>query len=210
LVDLTFNKNETVACYASWALADKSYPDLKLIFYKFILKDRQVETFSGCIVLQSNISIELYDRYFDNVDDSKKPSDRILFQLDSIILYCQNPFYFLLKSALNNRVYQEPIKGRISYLAFDLGNKMAIFYLSKWHKAEYADKIKTTLVQYLNDTAFKPKDYFITVEELFTFNDPEVRKQIISKMKIDRRWEMNKERFNNLLKDNYIYNIDNE
>src|SRR5690606_8725659 len=35
LVLLTDNKNATVACYASWALADNAYSDLKNIFQKF-------------------------------------------------------------------------------------------------------------------------------------------------------------------------------
>ncbi|OYU96547.1 MAG: hypothetical protein CFE21_09185 [Bacteroidetes bacterium B1(2017)] len=213
LVLLTGNKNATVACYASWALADKSCPDLSVIFKKFIMQDRQVETFSGCIKSQDNISSELYHRYWNYIDDTKKPTDKILIQLDSIILFSQNPYWLLMTRAMENRVYQEPYKRQIAILAFQQGNRDAIYYLCNWHKAEYADKIKTALVQYLNKTAFKntgTTDYYRTIEELFKFKDPQIRKLIISKMKKDRHWEMEKERFKYLLEDNNIYNIESE
>ena len=213
LVQLTDNKNATVACYASWALADNLYPDLKIVFQKFILKNRQVETFSGCVKSQDNIANELYHRYWNKVDASKKSTDKILIQLDSIILYSNNPYWLLLNRAMENRVYQEPYKTQISILAFDEGNIEAIFYLCNWHKAEYVNEIKKSLVQYLNNTNFKntgTTDYYRTIEELFKFKDPEIKEQIIAKMKKDRHWKMEEERFKYLLQDNYIYNIDNE
>lgn len=213
LVQLTDYKNATVACYASWALADKSYPDLKTIFQKFISQDKQVETFSGCIKSQDNISSELYHRHWNSVDDTKRPTDKILLELDSIVIYSKTPYWLLLNRAMENRIYQEPYKSQISILAFNNGYKQAILYLCNWHKAEYADKIKTALLKYLNETEFKntgTTDYYKTVEELFKFNDPEIRKAIIAKMKKDRHWEMEKERFKYLFSDNYIYNIDNE
>jgi len=213
LVLLTNNKNPTVACYASWALADKSYLDLSVIFNKFITQDRQVETSSGCIESKDNISSELYHRYWNSIDDQKKSTDKILIQLDSIVLYSHNPYWLLMTRALENRVYQEPYKRQIVFLAFKQGNRDAIFYLCNWHKAEYAEKIKTGLVKYLKRTNFKntgTTDYYKTVEELFKFNDSEIIKVVIAKMKKDRYWEMDKERFKYLLEDNDIYNIDSE
>jgi len=213
LVLLTNNKNPTVACYASWALADKSYLDLSVIFKKFIIQDRQVETISGCLKSKESISSELYHRYWNSIDDKKKSTDKILIQLDSIVLYSRNPYWLLMTRAMENRVYQEPYKRQIVFLAFNQGNRDAILYLCNWHKAEYADKIKTALVKYLKRTSFKntgTTDYYKTVEELFKFRDPEIRKLIIAKMKKDRHWEMEKERFKYLLEDNDIYNIDSE
>jgi hypothetical protein len=213
LIRLTDNKNVTVACYASWALADNSYPDLKTIFQKFISQDKQVETFSGCNKSEDNISSELYHRYWNSVNISKRPTDKILLELDSIVIFSKKPDWLLLNRAMENRVYVEPYKTQISILAFEQGQWEAIFYLCNWHKAEYADEIKTALVKYLNETEFKntgTTDYYKTVEELFKFNDPEIRKAIIAKMKKDRHWEMEKGRFNYLLSDNYIYNIDSE
>jgi adenylate kinase family enzyme len=213
LVQLTDNKNATVACYASWALADNVYPGLKTIFHKFITQDKLVGTFSGCIKSQDNISSQLYNRYCTSVDDEKRQTDKILMELDSIVIYSKSPYWLLLNRALENRIYQEPYKTQISILAFDSGSKEAIQYLCKLYKAEYADKIKMALLKYLNETKFEntgTTDYYSTIEELFKFKDPKIRKAIIAKMKKDRHWEMEKERFKYILEDNYIYNIDSE
>ncbi len=212
LVQLTDNNNAAVACYASWALGDKIYPDLKTIFLKFVLQDRAVATFSGCIQSQDNISIELYHRYWNNVNISRT-TDKILLELDSIVLLSKNPNTLLLYRAMENRVYAEPYKTQISILAFEQGQSEAIFYLCNWHRAEYAGKIKEALVKYLNETEFRnigTKYYYKTVEELFKFKDSQIRKAIIAKLKKDRQWEKAKEPFKYLLQDNYIYNIDNE
>lgn len=213
LVQLTNNKNPAVACYAGWALADKSYKDLSSIFKKFIIHNRQVETFSGCIKSQESISSELYHRYWNNIDNTKKSTDKTLIQLDSIVLYSYNPYWLLMTRALDNRVYQEPYKKQIVFLAFEQGNRDAIFYLCNWHKAEYADEIKVSLVQYLNRTNFKNTgiiDYYKTVEELLKFKDSKIEKLVIAKMKKDRHWEMERQRFKYLLEDYYIYDIDSE
>jgi len=213
LVHLTDNENATVACYASWALADKQYPDLKTIFQKFILNDKEVKTFNGCIKSQDNISSELYHRYWNSVDITKRPTDKTLLDIDSVIIFSKNPYWLLASRAMDNRIYQEPYKSQISVLAFEKGCKEAVLYLCNWHKAEYSEKIKTALLKYLLNTDFKKTgttDYYSTVEELFKFKDPEIRKAIITKMKKDRHWEMEKERFNYLLQDNCIFNIDDE
>lgn len=213
LVQLTDHNNATVACYASWALVDKAYPELKTIFQKFIEQDKQVKTFSGCTITQDFISSELYHWYWNQMELSKRPSDQLLFELDSIVLFSTKTNWLLLNRALGNRVYTEPIKSRIALLAFEKRNMDAVLYLSNWHKAEYVDKIKTALLRHLNTTNFKntgTTDYYRTIEELFKFKDNEIRKAIIAKMKKDRHWEVEKPRFKYLLEDNYIYDIDRE
>lgn len=213
LVRLTNNRNAVVACYASWALADKSYKDLGTIFRKFIIHDRQVQTFNGCIQSKESISNELYHRYWNSIDNTKKSTDKTLIQLDSIVLYSYNPYWLLMTRALENRVYQEPYKKQIAFLAFEQGNRDAILYLCNWHKAEYVDQIKVSLVQYLNKTNFKntgTTDYYKIVEELLKLRDSKIEKLVIAKMKKDRHWEMDRQRFKYLLDDYYIYNIDSE
>lgn len=213
LVHLTDHNNATVACYASWALADKTYPELVKIFEKFIADNKQVTTISGCFKSQDKISSELYHRFWNHIDDDQKSTNKILIQLDSIILFSKNPYWLLLTRALENRVYQEPYKSQIAILAFEDGKRDAIFYLSNWHKAEYVDELKIALTNYLNKTDFKETgtvDYYRTLEHLFSFNDPNIRKVIIAKLKSDRHWEKQKERFKYLLSDNNIFNIDNE
>jgi hypothetical protein len=213
LVQLTDNKNAVVACYSAMALADQSYLDLKTIFVKFLDKDRQVSTFSGCIQSEDLISSELYHQYWNNVDDNARAKDKILIQLDSVILFHKNIYWLLTTRALENRVYGEPYKTQIASLAFDKGKNDAIYYLCNWHKAEYADKLKAALLKYLKKTKFSntgTTDYYKTIEQLFSFRDEKITKEIVAKMKKDRHWEMEKERFKFILADNNIYDIDSE
>lgn len=213
LVRLTDNKNSVVVCYSAMALADKSYFDLKTIFVKFLNKDIKVSTFSGCIKSEDPISSKLYHQYWNNVEDNLKANDKILIQLDSIVLFQKNIYWLLTTRALENRVYVEPYKTQIVSLAFDKGNNDAIYYLCNWHKAEYADKLKSALLKYLKTTKFSntgTTDYYKTIEKLFSFKDDKIKKEIIAKMKKDRHWEMEKDRFKYILEDNGIYNIDGE
>lgn len=208
LVKLTDHENATVACYASWALADNFYPDLKSIFLKFILKNRLVHTFSGCNKSQDNISEELYFRYCNNTNIRNRPKDKILIELDSIIIFSKNVYWLLLKRALENRIYLEPYKTQISNLAFEENRKEAIFYLCLWYRAEYADKIKIALLKYLNETDFKNtgnSSYYTSVEELLKFNDPDIREAIIIKLKKDRSWEKDNKKFVYLFYEYAIY-----
>ena len=213
LLQLSNNQNSVVACYSGWALADKSYSDLKSIFANFISQKKQVETFNGCIRSQNNLSSELYHRYWNSIDDNKKTTDKILLQLDSVILFSKSADWLLTIRALENRVYKEPFKSQIEKLAFHQGNIDAIYYFCNWHRAEYADQIKAGLVTYLKNTNFEKigtTEYYKTLQELFKFKDPNIEKIIIAKLKKDRNWEKDKERFKYLLEDNYIYNIDME
>jgi hypothetical protein len=213
LVQLTDNKNSVVACYSAMALADKSYLDLKTIFVKFLDKDRQVITLSGCIISEGPISSELYHQYWSSINDNAKAKDKILIQFDSLILFHKNIYWLLTTRALENRVYNEPYKSQIASLAFDKGNNDAIYYLCNWHKAEYADKLKAALLKYLKMTKFSKTgttDYYKTIEQLFSFRDEKITKEIVAKMKKDRHWKMEKERFKFILADNNIYDIDSE
>lgn len=213
LVLLTDNINETVACYASWALADKNYINLKKIFQKFIVQDRTVELVSDCLISQVDIESLLYYRYQSNVDILERPTDKILLELDSIVLFSEPSHWLLLSSVLENRLYSDFYKEQISTLAFEEGKRDAILYLCNWHKAEYLEQLKVALIKYLNETDFSytgANDYYMIVNELFKFNDSKIRETIIAKMKKDRYWELEKERFKYLLLDNSIYNLYNE
>lgn len=141
LLKLTKHKNATVVCYASWALADTSYFDLKSILHKFIKNDRVIISYTGCIKSPENISIELYHRYWNNVEISKRQNDKLLFELDSTILYSKNSDNLLLFRALNNRIYDEKFNNQISYLAKKKGNEDAILYLNNWKNTKYCDSL---------------------------------------------------------------------
>ncbi|MEO1030828.1 MAG: hypothetical protein AAFX55_05460 [Bacteroidota bacterium] len=208
LVTLTQNENAVVACYASWALADRSYPNLKLIFRNFLDDNETVETFSGCIMSGRHMASELYHRYWNNTSFEDRSENKILQELDSMILYQPKPDWLLALRALDNRVYDEPYKSRIVELAFDKTNREALFYLSNFHKAEYYKKIETALLLYLRNTNFKntgTSDYFRTIEELLRFNNPDINTEIVEKMKKDRHWHHEPEKFRSILDHYGIY-----
>ncbi|WP_299094926.1 hypothetical protein [Winogradskyella sp.] len=206
LVILTNNKNEVVATYSAWVLADKSYGDLKSIFKRFLNQTRTVKTHSGCIISEGHIASKLYHRYWNNIKD--RENDNILKELDSIILFQNEPDWLLLHRALENRLYEKPFKKRISELAFKNTNKEALFYLNNWHKAEYYEELKYNLLKYLKETEFKntgTSDYFRTVKELLRFNNPIINDQIVEKMKKDKHWHHDPEKFRSILDHHGIY-----
>jgi hypothetical protein len=136
-------------------------------------------------------------------------------QLDSMILYYRNPDWFLLTLALDNRFYQEPYKSQIAVQAFEWQNVTAFWYLCKWYKGEYADQIKTALLKYLQQSDWANLDgisYYTTVKELFEFdNDPQIKKAIMDKIKVDTSWKSD-QKFDELLRSQLMfnYNFDSE
>lgn len=211
LLQLTENKNPVVSCYASWALIDKEYSDLATIFTKYLNSNKSVATFSGCIKSEDNLSSEFYHRLWNKTTDKK--TNQTLVILDSLIIYHDNPDWLLLTRALENRVYPKSYNQRIATLAFDKGYKEAIFYLSNWYKAEYNDQLRQALVKYLKNTEFKDvgtTPYYETVTELLKFNDDNIQEIVIEKLKNDRHWEFDKEKFKFLLDQYYIYQSDLE
>lgn len=208
LVNLTNDTNNVVACYASWALADKSYSNLSDIFTHFLRKDKTVKTFSGCIKSVDNISSELYHRYWNNVNDKLKATDKLLLKLDSIVLYSDNSYWLLMTRAFENRVYPASYKNRIENLAFKQGNREALFYLCNWYRADNYDNIKKSLMTYLKRTDFSTTgttDYYRTLDELLKFRDSEIEKLIIQKLKKDKHWKSEEQKFKSLLDDYSIY-----
>lgn len=210
LVQLTKSSNSTLACYASWALADYSYSDLKSIFKQFLIENRRAETFSGCILIENYISSVLYHRYWSRIDVNNRKNDKILQELDSIILFSDSVYWLLLTRALENRIYSEPYKTKIEEFAFEKGYDEAIFYLSNWHKAEYYEKIKVALIRYINDTDFSTTgitNYYKTVDELLKFKNNEINEIVVNKLKKDKHWESKKENFMYLLSMYSIYRL---
>lgn len=206
LIQLTENVNTTVACYAAMALADTSYSGLKDVFEKFIKHDRLINMQSGCSVHEDSISSVLYHRYWNRVGDVQ--NDSLLFQLDSVILYTTNPDWLITLRALENRIYTEPYKSQICRLAFDQGNSSAIFYLCTWHRAEYLEPLKRSLVKYLHNTEFKNvgmRTYRQTIDEILKFGDKTLLDAIVMKLKRDTFWDKNQMR--QLFEDYGLYEV---
>lgn len=214
LLDLTKSENSILACYAGWALIDTMNNNTKFVLQRFILNDKSVTVVSGCVVFTGqNLSTALYERYWYKVDPTNRSRDNFLFMLDSVILYNKNSNWSILSKALENRFYNETFKGQIAKLAFEEKNRLAILYLCKWYRAEFVDKIKTALVDYLISNEFQYRGvevYYEIVEELLKFNDPEIKKIVIRKLKRDKYWEKEKEEFKQLFSKYYIFNTDYE
>ncbi|MDI3318851.1 hypothetical protein [Pinibacter soli] len=208
LLTLTKDTNNTVECYAAWALADKSYSKLPTIFAQFIKTNKTVFTFSGCLRSVDPISSELYHRYWSSIDDKLKAKDPLLLQLDSVILYNENSYWLLMTRALENRVYPASYKKRIEDLAFNKGNKEALFYLCTWYRADNYEKIKQSLIIYLRKPDYGKtgfSDYYRTIDELLKFRDSEIEALIIQKLKKDKHWKAEELKFKSLLEDYSIY-----
>jgi hypothetical protein len=209
LIKLTEHKNPVVSCYASWGLIDKGYTELPSIFSKYLNSEEKVVTLNGCIISEDELSSEFYHRFWNKTIDKKL--NLTLQKLDSLILYDSEPNWLLLKRALENRVYQKQYRRRITSLAFVQGYEDAIFYLSNWHKAEYRQDIQTALLKNLKNNNFKDAGttaYFKTVAELLKFNDDDIKEIVVKKLRKDRHWEYEKEKFKFLLDQYYIYQSD--
>lgn len=209
LLDLLEHSNPVVSCYASWALIDQKYSNLPSVFARYLQKPEALMTFSGCIKSEDRLPSEFYHRYWNKTAD--KARDRILFQLDSMILQQDQPDWLLLLRALENRVYPKQFHKEIERLAFEEGFIEAIFYFSNWYKAEYRDQIRSRLTLYLKETDFsKPgiSTYYAVVSELLSFRDETLNQVLIEKLKQDKHWQLEREKFDYLLQQYSIYILD--
>jgi len=213
LIKLLDHPNNVVACYAAMALADTAYPGLKTVLSKFIDDKRPVKVNRGCLAFSEDVSTELYLEYWNSLSVTEMKTDKMLMELDSVVLYSENVDWLLVYKALENRIYSDEYKSQIEALAFEKHNTSAINYLYNWYRAEYAEQLKHVLLQRLRKTNFVNEgvgEYYKNVSQLFSFKSLEIKKAIINKMKKDRFWENEKDRFKYLLEDNYIYDIDRE
>ena len=211
LIKLTNNNNGVVRCYAGWALIDRKYLRLDSIYQSFLNNDVEVTTYSIDIKYNDNISSEFYHRYWNSVDFEDKAKDSVLFKLDSLTLYYTNSDWLLIQRALDNRIYPKSYNKQIEFLAFEKNNRQAVFYLSNWYKAYYVEKLKPTLINYLQTTDFKNVEitpYYQVIEELLKYKDEEIEPIIVKKLRKDKHWEFERQRFVNLLHDNSIYESD--
>ena len=200
LIKLTDDNNAVVACYASWALIDNSFNDLPSILIKFLNKDKNVSTFSGCIKSSDPLSSEFYHRYWNSVNE--KATDKTLFTLDSLILYNDNCYWLLTTRALEDRVYPASFNKRIEYLAFTKANKDAISYLKKLNNKTYDEQIRQATIKYFEETNFSNVGidvYLETIKELLNYNDEKLKPLIIQKLKKDTFWRPFEKEFSDVL-----------
>ena len=211
LIELTKHKNPVVRCYAGWALIDNKYSELPTVFKSFLDNDSEVTTFTLDMKDEDKISVEFYHRYWNSVEILKRSSDLLLIKLDSIALYHPNSDWLLISRALENRIYPKEYDRQIEFLAFYKCNRDALFYLSNWYKAKYVNRLKKGFTDYLQKTEFKTvgvTEYFQVVSELLKFKDERIDSLILDKLRHDKHWQFQKQRFIDLLQDYSIYEPD--
>lgn len=203
LLPLTKHKNLAVRCYAAWSLIDKGYKDLDVVFAEFLGETEDVAVFRGCFLYESSIASVLYHRYRISIDESEREADELLLKLDSIVLNAPQAALELTATTLRNREYSVEFNPQIERLAFSDFNIDAISYLSKRYPDSYKTEIRDGLIGYT-----KTKDYwdngglsryFSVVSKLLAYRDPEANLAVVGKLKEDRRWIHDKERFLPLL-----------
>jgi hypothetical protein len=210
LLALTDDENGVLACYASWGLIDLAYEnlqqanDLPAIFVKFLAHDRNVSTFSGCIVMDANLSSEFYHRCWGQTVENElaRSQDKTLMVLDSMILYNEDADWLLTVRALGNRQYPAAYLPRIAQLAFDQVNRDAIDYLYRWHARAYAARLKQAMCDDLQQTTYSNVGitaYYDRVEKLLQYQDPAVKAIVRKKLEKDRHWEYDRDLFETML-----------
>lgn len=141
LLKLLEYENSVVKAYSAWALVDKMYPNLASLFVEFLNSGETVRTQHGCIVTDSEISSEFYNRVvYQHIHNKLTPIDSLFFlsqkeQLDSIILYGERNNYFLRNALLGNNANPDTYE-RIRYWAFNKKNAYGIEALAVYQKKE--------------------------------------------------------------------------
>ncbi len=213
LIDLTNHKNKTVACYAGWALVKINYTKLPDILIKFLNTDYSIQRFSGCVQRESHLSSEFYGKYYWSVR-SKKATDLTLKKMDSILIHHKKSKFSALSQALKNRVYPNSFNVHIADMAFTKDYYFALDYLYKWYRADYSDKLLTTMtdkfIKRNYSLFYGTKDYFEDVNKILAFETEKSKDAVIQKLKIDKEWEKEKMAFMYLLKSYNIYESDLE
>ena len=206
LLNLMKHDNPVVVCYASWALIEKKYERLPEIFTILIKDDRQVKTQSGCLLGEDSLSNTFYHRYWNL--NKKNKTDKTLFELDKIVLNQEKPEWLLLLRSLENRVYTKEYKALIYKLGFEKKYKEAIFYLCKWHRAEYNYELQLFLIEALKKTKFNGRDsytYYRLMDELIRFNNEDLNDFILDKYRNDPPSAGQIEKFVALLEGNNLF-----
>jgi len=200
LVDLTNHDNNTISCYATWALCDTAYENLDIIFNKFIENNKKVAFESGCSVSENYIFHSIYSYYYRK-NYSNRRLDDLFIKLDSIIIYNKDVLPKHLYYALKNRAYNRNYNEQIASLAFSKNNIDAILYLVNWYKADYSEKIKTSLVKYMINTDFSKNNlsnYYEILEILIDFKEEKIDTEVRTKIHEDTSWLKEKKKYMNL------------
>jgi hypothetical protein len=134
--------NAAVKGYASFALADRKYPALVLVFDSLLQSDDSITVFLGCMFGKTTIAKQFYF----HVDEVKKyghksTTDSLFYaeqlaQMDSLILYKYSNRKSLLYFALNNNNANPKTHDQIRDLALIKKSPETIKALAKYQSKE--------------------------------------------------------------------------
>ena len=226
---LTHHENAVVRLYAKQWMIKEGKGNPAQFFLEEIEKDEYVETFSGCILSDDKTYSIVYHKYWDKIRmealepfdyDSQEgkaavtevfKEDKIMQELDSIVLYSEKPLFWLLYvRAFENRKYDEKHLPHIKKLAFEKHNGYAFKYLFNY----YMPQLKSEMDDYFNGEFLKHT--FKSNDEVFYLNkilvllletkDKHYREIAVAKLKSDKSWEQRSAWFqNNIIS---YYNIE--
>ncbi|MBC8757530.1 hypothetical protein H2O64_22865 [Kordia sp. YSTF-M3] len=160
LLLLLQHESAAVKGYASWALIDKQYNDLTLIFNKFLETEETVKTFSGCIISTDHLALVFYSRvlYPEN-SRSLTAADKAYFATQ-----IKNIYYSALRFKKDNYVFQEALENNqanpdnyniIRKLALKYNAEKALIALAAYKKEADINDILA-----IGTAAFEAMSYF--------------------------------------------------
>lgn len=160
LFKLTNDSSAVLATYSSYALIDLDLIEPEKLFKNFLSKDQNVQNRCGCINSNTKISTLIYRRYlntrvdFSNTDDSENYTindSKSLQTLDSLILFLEEPDWYLLNMIFENRIYADEYKSKIEELAFEKKNHSALEYVFNNLKLGNKEKLIQVSKEILED-----------------------------------------------------------
>ena len=158
LLKLLNDTNAVVKGCASWALADRKYPNMDEIFISFVESNESIETMHGCIVSSDNLANSFYFQvlYNENRQTDSTFYAKQLYALDSLIINVYPDYdWLLLLRALENNNTNPNNYDAIRKLAFEKQNKYALEALGKYQKVEDINDFIS-----LEDKSFKAISHF--------------------------------------------------
>ncbi len=187
LVTLTNNTNLVVKGYVAWALADRNYDKLPIIFDTYLKFKKEVEYFEGCLIFPNDLADLLYSRTFyrqfsykfKSIEDSLA-NQQIIRRLDSVYLYSKNrneELSFVNEKVFENNNQNEQDYARIKQIALEENNLYAIIALAKYKKPIDRNIVIHLLFSKLesNTSVYEVKEISVA---LLNFEDEQVKKGV--------------------------------
>lgn len=205
LVELSHHKNAALRTYVILELVQSGKGNVPELLSSELIRNEEVQTFSGCIMDQSPVSSKVYHEYWNSVHADTRVHDLTMQKLDSVIIYSDQEVYWLLYSrTFNNGQHREHHLPRIKELAFSKHNAYAFEYLQKYYPFEYSKQSEKYFTTDFNNAEFRTENEIFHlhsfIKSLLESENEKYRQIAIAKVQNQRKWEHHKSWFDNLLK----------